>query len=109
MQPGTETIEVVAEGDSIEDGHEGRRVVTVDNKDNGETIKLRVPLTETIEAIIAAIYAEFRLTREPDDRLTCRAGGEDVFQFAALTLERYLHEGHCPELRWSFVGGTGGA
>ncbi|WP_306191414.1 hypothetical protein [Streptomyces sp. MK5] len=89
--------------------HERTRVVTVDNKDSGDTIRLRRQVTDPIESVIAAMYEEFRRPRDPEDRLTCRRNGQDVFQFAALTLEEYLRQGHCPELHWAFVGGTGGA
>ncbi|MDF3140860.1 MULTISPECIES: hypothetical protein [unclassified Streptomyces] len=90
-------------------GHDRTRVVTIDNKDSGDTIKLRREVTDTIESIIAAMYEEFRRVRDAEDRLTCRRNGEDVFQFASLTLEEYLRQGHCQDLHWSFVGGTGGA
>jgi hypothetical protein len=70
---------------------------------------LRVPLSKTIDEIITRMYAEFRLGRQPDDRLTCRGDGIDVFQYGQLTLERYLRDGHCHNLRWAFAGDTGGA
>jgi hypothetical protein len=47
--------------------------------------------------------------RETGDRLTCQHGGTDVYQYAALTIAEYVRAGHCPDLRWDFVGGTGGA
>lgn len=108
----TEAIEVMAneEGATAKPGQEDhRRVVTVSNKDNADTIRLRVPVTATIAAIIETMYAEFRLTRQPEDRLSCRHDGEDVYQFAQLTLAHYLDGGHCPNLHWSFAGDTGGA
>ena len=89
--------------------HERTRVVTVDNRDNGNTIKLRREVTDTFESVITAMYEEFRQARDPEDRLTCRRDGQDVFQFSALTLEEYLRRGHCQDLHWAFVGGTGGA
>lgn len=85
------------------------RQVTIDNKDSGDTIKLRQSVSDTIGSIIDAMYADFRQTREQEDRLQCRGNGEDVFQFSALPLAQYLDQGHCPDLHWSFVGGTGGA
>jgi hypothetical protein len=109
-------IEVIDEIEESEDGetaeadkHSHDRKVRVDNKDNGDTVVLRVPLSKTIDEIIAKMYDEFRLTRRPDDRLTCRGDGVDVFQYAHLTLQHYLREGHCRNLRWAFVGDTGGA
>ena len=107
-------IEVIGDdaatsGASAEAAASGRRVVTIDNKDDGDTLRLRVPDTETVGAVIDVMYREFRLTREPDDRLTCKNGGTDVYQYAALTIADYVRAGHCPDLRWDFVGGTGGA
>jgi hypothetical protein len=112
-----EVIEVGPDGDVVEfteiveiDKRPRERVVIrVDNKDNGETVHLRVPLSKTIDEIVTRIYAEFRATRNVEDRLTCRGDGADVFQYAHLTLRHYLREGHCPKLRWAFAGGTGGA
>jgi len=107
-------IEVIGEdqaagGESRMDPGGHRRIVTIDNKDNGDTIRLRVPDTETVGAVIDAMYTEFRLARESDDRPTCQHGGTDVYQYAALTIAEYVQAGHCPDLRWDFVGGTGGA
>jgi hypothetical protein len=109
-----EAIEVVAEDEAVgaelaEQDHGHRRVVTVDNKDNAETLRLRVPVTATIESVIGTMYTEFRVTREADDRLTCRGNGEDVYQYGTRTLGQYLDEGRCHDLHWVFVGGTGGA
>ena len=109
-----EGIEVLAEDEAVTaepvgPDHGRRRVVTVANKDSAETIRLRVPVTEAIESVIEAMYAEFRIERSADDRLTCRGDGEDVYQYGARTLAQYLDEGHCPNLHWVFVGGTGGA
>jgi hypothetical protein len=114
MGVGTEVIDVVAEDEAVDaesarEDHGHRRVVTVDNKDSADTIRLRVPVSVTIEAVIEKMYDEFRLTRQPEDRLACRGDGEDVYQYAARTLAQYLDEGHCPNLHWSFVGDTGGA
>jgi len=88
---------------------ERTRIVTIDNRDNGDTIRLRREVSDTVESVIAAMYEEFRQSRDPEDRLMCRHNGQDVFQFAALTLEEYLRRGHCQDLHWAFVGGTGGA
>jgi hypothetical protein len=114
MDISTEVIEVIGEDEVVgvepaREDHDHRRVVTVDNKDSGDTIRLRVLVAVTVGVIIERVYAEFRLTRQPDDRLTCRGNGEDVFQYADRTLAEYLDEGHCRDLHWSFVGDTGGA
>ncbi len=63
----------------------------------------------TIDAVIAAMYADFGLSRKADDRLKCRGSGEDVFPFEHLTVKVYLAEGHCTGLHWEFASGTGGA
>ncbi|MFD3840251.1 hypothetical protein ACFWWC_28960 [Streptomyces sp. NPDC058642] len=89
--------------------HERTRVVTVDNRDSGDTVRLRREVSETIESVIRAVYEEFRRSRDPEDRLVCRRNGQDVFQFAGVTLEEYLRQGDCQDLHWSFTGGTGGA
>ena len=113
MATDTDTIEVLADDDHAsthaEREDKRRRVVTIDNRDSGDRSRLLVPVTTTVAAVIDAMYRDFRLARQPDDRLTCRRNGEDVFQFAHETLQRYLDQGHCPGLHWSFAGDTGGA
>ena len=64
--------------------------MTIDNKDNGDTLRLRVPDSETVAAVVDTMYSEFRLTRETNDRLTCQHGGTDVYQYSALTIAEYL-------------------
>lgn len=112
MSEQTTVIEVIGE-DEVVGGEQGLgdhwRIVTIDNKESGDTLRLRVPDSETVGAVIETMYTEFRLTRETDDRLTCKGGGTDVYQYSALTIAEYLRAGHCPDLRWDFVGGTGGA
>lgn len=110
MSEQTISIEVIGEGEAVASApSDDRRVVTIDNKDDGDTLRLRVPDRETVGAVIDTMYIKFRLTREADDRLTCQHRGADVYQYAALTLGEYVRAGHCPDLRWDFVGGTGGA
>jgi hypothetical protein len=114
MSTTVDAIEVVAE-DAADDAettgrdHGRRRVVTIANKDNADTIRLRVPITATVDSVIEKMYAEFRIARADDDRLTCRGSGEDVYQYGARSLAQYLEEGDCRALHWVFVGGTGGA
>lgn len=107
------TIEVLDEdaldGDARQPGDRRRRVVKIANKDSGDTIRLRVDVDITIADVVAKMYAEFGLEQQQGDRLTCRQSGADVFQFAGITLAAYLSAGHCADLRWSFVGDTGGA
>lgn len=113
MTTDTDIIKVLADDEetdaSLVPEDARRRVITIDNRDSGDTIRLHVPVTAAVSAIIDAIYGEFRLARQADDRLTCRRDGEDVFQFAQETLHQYLEQGHCPQLHWSFAGDTGGA
>ena len=104
-------LEVIEEEleEVVEELGRRRRVVTVDNKDSGDTIRIRARVEATIGQVIAEMYHEFRTPREPTDRLGCKNSGEDVFAFESLTIERYLAEGHCPKLHWDFAGDTGGA
>lgn len=89
---------------------EEKVTVTVHNEDDGAEYHLRARVTATLEKVIDRLYEhKLRRERREDDRLSCEAGGEDVFQFAQLTFETYLAEGHCPKLVWLFVAGTGGA
>jgi hypothetical protein len=84
--------------------------VTVHNEEDGSVYHLRARTTATLKKVIDRLYEhKLRRERRPDDRLSCEAGGEDVFQFEGLTFEAYFAEGRCPKLVWLFVGGTGGA
>jgi DNA gyrase/topoisomerase IV subunit A len=104
-------LEVIEEelGEVEEELGRRRRVVTVDNKDSGDTIRIRARVEATIGQVISKMYDEFRAAREATDRLGCKNSGEDVFAFETLTIERYVAEGHCPKLHWDFAGDTGGA
>jgi hypothetical protein len=99
--------------DSAEDPQEKVKEVKVivHNEDDGDEYHLHARVTATLKEIIDEQLYEQKLRRErrPDDRLSCEAGGEDVFQFEHLTFATYLAEDHCPALVWLFVGGTGGA
>lgn len=84
--------------------------VTTHNEDDGDTYRLTSKRQDSLAEVIAELYQKkLRRTRQADDRLRCDSGGEDVFQFEALTFDDYLRQGHCPELVWRFVAGTGGA
>lgn len=111
MSEQTTVIEVLDEDETVGEPEPGdhRRIVTIDNKESGDTLRLQVPDSETVGAVIDTMYSKFRLTRETGDRLTCKHGGTDVYQYSTLTVAEYLRAGHCPDLRWDFVGGTGGA
>jgi hypothetical protein len=94
----------------LEEGAKPHLEVTVHNEDDGETYELHVNPPETLAKAIERLYKnKLRLERQPDDRLRCESGGEDVFQFEELTFREYIAAGHCPELDWLFAGGTGGA
>ena len=93
-----------------QEGAEPRLKVMVHNEDDGESYTLHVTRSETLAKAIERLYKDkLRLERQPDDRLRCESGGEDVFQFEGLTFKEYIEAGHCPELNWLFAGGTGGA
>jgi hypothetical protein len=97
-------------GDEVEHFHTERHVtVEVHNEDNGADIKLRALRRTKIEALVKLMYEALKVPQQADDRLRCEVGGEDVFQFANLTLGEYLDAGHCHCLIWLFAGGTGGA
>lgn len=104
----TDLVDLTAPG--IERFYIERRItVHVVNEDNGEEIDLPATRRVRIERLISVIYDKFHVQRQPDDRLRCEQGGEDVFQFAQLTLGEYLDAGHCKCLVWLFASGTGGA
>jgi Multiubiquitin len=97
-------------GNEVEHFHTERRLlVQVHNEDNGADIKLPAVRRTKLEALLALMYEELKVPKQPDDRLRCETGGEDVFQFANLTLGDYVDAGHCQCLVWLFAGGTGGA
>jgi hypothetical protein len=84
-------------------------LVSVYNEDNGLSEDLRAGRGTPVSTVIERMYEKFRLERQPDDRLRCEGTGEDVFAYAGMHLGDYLEAGHCPDLRWTFAGGTGGA
>jgi hypothetical protein len=89
--------------------HEDHFVVHVVSENDGSTTEIGANNGTKISAVIEEMYTDFGTERKPDDRLRCRKSGADVFQFADLTLHKYLEQGNCPELKWVFVGKTGGA
>lgn len=97
-------------GNEVERFHTERRIIVhVVNEDNGEEIDLPASRRVRIARLIELIYDKFKVPRQPDDRLRCEQGGEDVLQFAQLTIGEYLDAGHCKCLVWLFASGTGGA
>jgi hypothetical protein len=84
-------------------------VVSVYNEDNGLSEDLRAGRGTPVSTVIRRMYEKFRLERQPDDRVRCESTGEDVLTHAGMSLGEYLEAGHCPDLRWTFAGGTGGA
>jgi hypothetical protein len=101
MSSSTEQIEGKAKDTHVE--------VSIYNEDDGTTSTFMEEQNNKLSKAIDAFYKELGRPRLDDDRLRCDAGGEDVFQFENEKFETYLAEGHCPELKWTFVGGTGGA
>jgi hypothetical protein len=83
--------------------------VSIYNEDDGATSPFKEELNNKLSKPIDAFYRELGRPRRDDDRLRCDANGEDVFQFEDETFEKYLADGHCPALSWTFVSGTGGA
>lgn len=90
--------------------HRPRAHVVVDNQDDGSTVRFWAQLSSTVGAVVARVYEEFRLQREPGDRLTRVSDGQNVFASEGLTVEQYLdghHHGH--SLHWALRTDTGGA
>jgi hypothetical protein len=83
--------------------------VSIYNEDDGATSTFKEELNNKLSKAIDAFYRELGRSRRDDDRLRCDAKGEDVFQFEEEKFEKYLADGHCPALKWTFVSGTGGA
>lgn len=96
--------------DKPEDKDKKHVQVRVSSDDDGDQYTLKSKQDETLGSLIAELYVKkLKRERRPDDRLTCEGGGEDVFQFEALTFKQYLDAGHCPGLSWLIAGPTGGA
>lgn len=83
--------------------------ILIHNEDNGTEIKVGATNETLVSTVVDEVYTKFTLEPKKDDRLSCEGSGEDVFAFRAETLGKYLHSGHCLQLVWLFVGGTGGA
>lgn len=100
---------------SHEPGHEHHRhIVHIYNELDGHTYRIHARDGTHISKVIDQFLHKIHRERQPGDRLVCdsdceHSEGEDVFQFAALTVGQYLLEGHCPKLNWTFIGDTGGA
>lgn len=83
--------------------------VSIYNEDDGTTSTFKEETHNKLSKAIDAFYRTLGRSRRSDDRLRCDANGEDVFQFENETFEKYLADGNCPALSWTFVSGTGGA
>jgi hypothetical protein len=83
-------------------------VIVVHNEDSGRTLHLEGRPDDSVQHFITLLYKELRVDRKPTDRLRCEGNGQDVFQYAHLNVERYLHE-HCDCRTWLFASATGGA
>ena len=86
-----------------------KQLVRVHNEDNGRDYEIKAKDKMTIDEIVGELYARLNTERRSDDRLRCENGGESVLSFLSLTFAAYLEAGHCPDLRWLFAAGTGGA
>ncbi len=91
-----------------------RHVVHIYNELDGHTYRIHARDETLVSKVVAKFMEKIHRTQQPGDKLFCDGGcsdqeGEDVFQFAHLTVEQYLHKAHCPDLKWTFVGDTGGA
>lgn len=107
-----EEIEVLEEEIEAEGRHPNhpQAHVVIDNSDNGETIRMRVAFTVTIEKVIEYMYREFHLSHESGDRLTRSDTGQDVFAHQQETVREYVHDQTgSPHIHWIFAGDTGGA
>lgn len=96
--------------EQVEDNAKDTHVeVSIYNEDDGTTSTFKDELNNKLSKVIDAFYRELDRSRRDDDRLRCDANGEDVLQFEDEKFEKYLADGHCAALKWTFVGGTGGA
>jgi hypothetical protein len=105
-------MEILEEQISSEREHptRPRAHVIIENQDDGETIHFWSPLEATVGHVISRMYAKFRLTPEPGDRLLRVSDGADVYPEADKTVKKYLAEQkEGTSVRWSFRSETGGA
>jgi predicted CopG family antitoxin len=93
-----------------EHGEDSRlyHTITIDNENDGRRTTIVASAGERFSDVIEELYQRLGRERFDGDRLCWESDGEDVASFAELTLEEYFEFGHCPRLRWVFVGATGG-
>jgi hypothetical protein len=83
-------------------------VITIENENDGRRTTIVASAHERFADVIGELYERLGRDRFDGDRLRWESDSEDVASFAELTLEEYFELGHCPRLRWVFVGATGG-
>jgi len=102
------TRDDAASGEVAERAHH-ERTVTIYDEDALETFHVKAEPTATVGHVVTVFYRDdLHREHKPDDRLRCDANGGDVFAHESERLEEYAEES-CRELKWTFVGGTGGA
>jgi hypothetical protein len=100
--------QLVEHDDSDGAYHRAYHMITIDNENDGRRTTIMASATETFGGIVEELYERLGRERFDGDRLRWESDDEDVASFAELTLEEYFELGHCPRLRWVFVGATGG-
>jgi hypothetical protein len=91
-----------------EEKHE-KLTVTVVDEDDGHEGKIHTESHILVSAVIAEMYQHIiKRPAQPGDRLRCVGSGQDVFQYATLTIGAYTAT-HCHSREWLFAGQTGGA
>lgn len=83
-------------------------LITVENENDGRRITIMASAAERIGELVDEVYERLGRGRFDGDRLHWESDDEDVLSFSELTLEEYFELGNCPQLRWVFVGATGG-
>lgn len=83
-------------------------LVTCYNEDDGAMVTITGTPNDDVRAIVAAMFANFKLDRRPGDRLRCEVTGDDVFTHLEDKLEAYRAT-RCHELVWLFSADQGGA
>lgn len=83
-------------------------MITVENENDGRRITIMASAGERIADLVHEVYERLGRGRFDGDRLQWESDHEDVLSFSELSLGEYFELGNCPQLRWTFVGATGG-
>ncbi|HEY6779728.1 MAG TPA: hypothetical protein VI111_02170 [Thermoleophilaceae bacterium] len=89
-------------------GARAYHMITIDNENDGRRITIMASAGERFADLVDEVYERLGRGRFDGDRLRWESDDEDVASFAELTLGEYFELGNCPQLRWTFVGATGG-